>query len=176
MAAQFEALGDFLDDYLELPVRGNDSVQRMYRIPSPSAEDGLRIEKITTVAAKLYTGGAGVDTTVLDDEEERDLYRMCLGEAVYTQMLAEVPWSRFRHAAMTAMFWITSDRDMAAKYWASDGDPSRLAPNRAARRQQQQGSSESAAANTTRSRGSTSGTRAGSRRRNKGASGGAARR
>ncbi|MFJ4009469.1 hypothetical protein [Streptomyces sp. NPDC090026] len=170
MAATFDALDDFLDDYLELPVKGTDGVQRTYRIPSPPAEDGLRVEKITTMAARMLATGTEPDTTVLDDREELDLYRLCLSD-VHDQLLAEVPWSRFKLAALTAMYWITADRETAAAFWKAGGDPSRLAPNRAARRQQRPGSSGSAAASTTRSRGSTSGTRAGSRRRGRGAPG-----
>ncbi|WP_267244347.1 hypothetical protein [Streptomyces sp. PR69] len=167
MGAAFEALDDFFDDYLELPVKGKDGVQRIYRIPSPPAEDGLRVEKITTLAARVMATGTAPDTDALDDAEELDLYRMCLSET-YEPLLAEVPWSRFKLAALTAMYWITADRETAHTYWAAGGDPSLLAPNRAARRQHRHDSSESAAANTTRSRGSTSGTKAGSPRRSKG--------
>lgn len=166
MAASFEALDDFLDDWLELPVRGTDGVQRTYRIPSPPAEDGIRVERITTMAARLMAKGAGPDADGLDDAEELDLYRLTLGD-VYDQLLADVPWSRFKLAALTAMYWIIADRETAHAYWAAGGDPSRLAPNRAARRRNP-GSSESAAASTTPSRGSTNGTKAGSPRSGKG--------
>lgn len=167
MAATFAALGDFLDDWLELPVRCKDGQTRVFRIPSPPAEDGLRIDQITTMAARLALGGAPADEEVLNDDEERDLFKLALGD-VYEEILSHVGWTRFRHIAMTAIVWITSSRDNAALYWAAGGDPSRLAPNRAARRSQNSGSSASAAANTTRSRGSTSGTRAGSNRHGKG--------
>ncbi|AQS70840.1 hypothetical protein [Streptomyces pactum] len=173
MAAQFEALEDFLDDYLKLPVLCKDGQTRVFSIPSPPAEDGLRVDTITKAAAKLFLDGTEPDQEVLDDAEERDLFRLVLGD-VHDDMLAQVKWSRFRHAAMTAMVWVLNDRDTAAKFWGSGGDPSLLAPNRAGRRQQRSAPSASAAANTTRSRGSTSGTRAGSRqrrRRGNGASG-----
>ncbi|MFG3174941.1 hypothetical protein ACGFZC_07660 [[Kitasatospora] papulosa] len=158
MAGNFEALGDFLDDFLELPVTGTDGVERVYRIEDPSAEDGLRVERVTSMAARLAMGGAAVDTTALDDEEELDLYRMCLGEA-HDRLKAEVGWSRFKHVALTTMFWITADRETAEAYWASGATPGK-APNRAARRQRTPASSASAAASTTRKRASTSGTRA----------------
>lgn len=164
MAAKFEALGDFLDDYLELPVRRKDGQTRPFRIPSPPAEDGLRVEEITKAAARLYLNGSAPDEEFLDDEEEKNLYRLVLGP-VHDEILADVNWTRFRHVALTAMVWILNDRDSAALYWAAGGDPSLFAPNRAARRQQRSAPSASAAASTTRSRGSTSGTRAGSRRR-----------
>ncbi|MEV8353198.1 hypothetical protein ACFVTT_33975 [Streptomyces niveus] len=165
MAAAFEALDDFLDDWLELPVKGKDGQQRVYRIPSPPAEDGIRVEKITTMAARLMAGGTAPDTGHLDDDEEIDLYRLTLGDAMYERLVAEVPWSRFKLVALTAMYWITADRETAHAYWTAGGDPSLLAPNRAARRQQSRGSSASDGASTTKRPDSTSGTKAGSRRR-----------
>ncbi|MBE4783905.1 MULTISPECIES: DUF7426 family protein [Streptomyces] len=174
MAAQFEALGDFLDDWLELPVRGKDGQTRTYRIPSPPAEDGLRVEEITKAAARLFLNGVSPDEELLDDDEERDLYRLVLG-SMHDEILADVSWTRFRHVALTTMVWIVQDRDSAAKYWSAGGDPSRLAPNRAARRQPKSQRSASAAASTTRSRGSTNGTKAGSRQRGRKGAGGAGR-
>ncbi|MFI0530321.1 hypothetical protein ACH3XX_09755 [Streptomyces scabiei] len=174
MAAQFEALGDFLDDWLELPVRGKDGQMRTYRIPSPPAEDGLRVEEITKAAARLFLNGTSPDEELLDDDEEASLYRTVLG-SMHDEILADLSWTRFRHVALTTMVWIVHDRDSAAKYWAAGSDPSRLAPNREARRQRRSAPSASAAASTTRSRGSTSGTRAGSRRRGRQGGGGAGR-
>lgn len=163
MAATFEALDDFLDDWLELPVLCKDGKTRTFRIPSPPAEDGLRVDQITTAAARLALGGSPADEQVLSDDEERDLFRLVLGD-MHDEIFPHVSWSRFRHVAMTAMVWITTNRDNAAIYWKAGGDPSHLAPNRAARRQQQSGSSASDAARSTRQRGSTNGTKARSRR------------
>ncbi|MFD3790775.1 hypothetical protein [Streptomyces cyaneofuscatus] len=162
MSAAFEALGDFLDDFLELPVIGKDGETRTYRIEDPSAEDGLRIERITTLAARLAAGGSAVDAPALDDEQELDLYRMCLGDT-YEELRADLSWGRFRHVALTAMMWITADRETAAAYWSTGNAPGK-APNRETRRQASRDSSASAAASTTRKPGSTSGTRAGSRK------------
>lgn len=164
--SDFEALDNFLDDYLELPVKGRDGQVRIYRIDDPSAEDGIRIEKITSLAARLAAGGKAPDAPVLDDDEERDLYRMCLGDA-YDQLLDDgVKWAVFKHVALTAMFWVTTDKDTAKEFWKTGQQPGK-APNRAARRQASRGSSASATANTTRSPASTSGTRAASPRRNR---------
>ena len=154
MAITFEALDELLDDALELPLRG-----KTYRIPSPSAEDGLRVQRITTLAARLVEGGEAIDTTLLDDDEELDLLQLCLGP-VYDQLLKDgVNWSQLRHAGLTAMFWIISDVETAEKYWKAAGDPSQLAPNRAERRAKAK-KNGSASASKTRSRGSTSGTNA----------------
>jgi hypothetical protein len=173
MAARFEALDDFLDDWLELPVLCTDGQTRTFRIPSPPAEDGLRVDQLTMAAARLALGGAPADQEVLNDDEERDLFKLVLGP-VHEEIAPHLSWSRYRHVAMTAMVWITSNRENAAAYWAT-GKVS--APNRAARRSQPSVSSVSAAANGTRSRGSTSGTRADSPRAGSGkGKGGRARR
>lgn len=162
---QFEALDAFLDDYLELPVRGRDGETRVYRIEDPPAEDGLRIERITTLAARLAAGGTRPETPVLDDEEERDLFRLCLGDT-YDQLLADgVKWAQFKHVALTAMFWVVADKETAAEFWRTGQQPGKAANREARRAQQRRGGSGSGGANTTPSPGSTSGTRAGSRRR-----------
>ncbi|MGW1405020.1 DUF7426 family protein [Streptomyces sp. NPDC002403] len=163
----FQALGDFLDDALELPIAGRDGVVRTYRIEDPSAEDGIRIERITTMAARLAAGGSADMAPALDDEQELDLYRMCLGDT-YEELRADLSWGRFRHVALTAMMWITADRETAAAYWAT-GDAPGKAQNRAGRRQASRGSSASGAASTTRKPASTSGTRAVSSRSRKAA-------
>ncbi|MFI0268560.1 DUF7426 family protein [Streptomyces luteogriseus] len=160
----FEALDHFLEDYLELPVKGKDGQVRTYRIDDPSAEDGIKIERITSLAARLAAGAKRPDIQLLDDQEELDLYRMCLG-AAYEPLKREVGWSAFKHVALTAMFWVTADKDTAAEFWRT-GQQAGKAANRAARRAQARpGTSESGAASTTQSPASTSGTRAGSRRR-----------
>lgn len=166
MAAKFQALDDFLDDWLELPAKCKDGETRTFKIPSPAAEDGLRVEAITKAAARLYLNGTEPDQELLDNDEEKDLFKLVLG-SVHDEIAAQLSWARFRHVALTTMVWVLQDRDRAATYWESGGDPSLLAPNRAARRQPKSPPSASAAASGTRSRGSTSGTKAGSRRRRK---------
>lgn len=149
--ARLEALDELFDDALELPIKG-----KVYRVPSPSGEDGLKVQRITSVAVQLLAGGKDINTEVLDDDEERSLHQMCLGP-VYEELLADgVGWAWLRHAGLTAMIWIANGQDAAAKYWAAAGDPSRLAPNREARRAAKK--SGSAAAKSTPKRGSTSGT------------------
>ncbi|MEU2443563.1 hypothetical protein ABZ588_08585 [Streptomyces althioticus] len=162
---QFEALDDFLDDYLELPVRIRGGEVRVYRIEDPPAEDGIRIERVTTLAARLAAGQKAPDAPVLDDDEERDLYRLCLGDT-YDEMLDDgVGWAQFKHVAMTAMFWVIADKETAAEFWRTGQQPGK-AGNRADRRAQaRRSTSASGGASTTPQPGSTSGTRAGSRPR-----------
>ncbi|MFK0124880.1 hypothetical protein ACIQSP_16385 [Streptomyces nigra] len=166
----FEALDDFLSDGLDLPVKGEDGVVREYHIPDPSAEAGIKIERITSLAARLAAGGTAPDTSVLDDEEELDLYRLCLGPA-YDKLIAETSWSMFKHVSLTVMFWVTTDEDTALEYWRTGVAPGKAARNRAERRQMSRASSAKGAANGTRSPASTSGTRAASQRRSRGGHG-----
>ncbi|MFJ7902372.1 hypothetical protein ACIQ6V_18080 [Streptomyces sp. NPDC096198] len=141
----FEALDELLVESLPLPIGG-----RIYTVPAPSAEVGLRTQALINAAAVAADGGKA-DEQVLGDAAERDLYRDVLGTA-HDEMVADgVPWPALKHAALTSMVWIAQDKTAAEKFWNAAGDPNRLAPNRAARRQ-------SGAANSTRSRGSMSGT------------------
>lgn len=153
MAGSFKILEEFQDDALTLPVRLPDGSVQEFRIPSPSADEGLRVQKLMEQGARMADSGTPLDTEVLDDAQEMDLFQIALGTAYPELNAAGLSWSRFRHVAMTAVMWITAGLDVAEKYWEADGDPSRAAPNRAARRQ-----ASSAAASSTKRRGSTSGT------------------
>lgn len=156
MPGKFESLNELLDETIDLPIMG-----KVYKVQSPSSRDGLKVEKITNIAIAMANGGKNIDTQVLDDDEERDLFRLCLGDT-YQELLEDgVPWVWLRHAALTAMMWISTGMTAAEKYWASAGNPETQAPNRAARR-----ATGSAAVNSTQKRGSTSGTnrRQGTRR------------
>lgn len=157
MAGRFEALDELLDEAIELPVPSDKHPGRkVYRIESPNAKDGLQIEKITNIAVHLANGGENIDTEMLDDDEERDLYQMLLGH-VYAEMLADgVKWVWLRHASLTVLMWVSSGLNTAETFWKAAGDPERLAPNRATRRSKQQDGS--AAETSTRGRASTSGT------------------
>ncbi|MCA6093492.1 hypothetical protein LE181_15150 [Streptomyces sp. SCA3-4] len=142
----FEALDELLDESLHLPIGG-----RVYRVPAPSAEVGLRTQAIVHAAAVAADGGRA-DEQILADAAERDLYADVLGSA-HAEMVADgVPWPALKHSAITAMVWISQDKAAAERFWNAAGDPSRVAPNRQQRRAQ------SGAASSTRSRGSTSGT------------------
>lgn len=157
MATRFDALDDLLDDALELPVRGRDGQTRTYRIPSPSAEDGLRIQKISALATRLIAGGEPLSTEILNDNEEIDLIHDALGTAEAEMIADGVDWAWRRHAGITAYLWITQGTEQAQQFWAAAGDPTKLpAANRAARRAAK--SSGSAKAAATKRRASTSGT------------------
>lgn len=152
MAGAFKVLEEFQDDALTLPVRLPDGTVREFRIPAPSADDGLRVQRLMETARRLTDEGAPADTEVLNDDAEMNLFEVALGTAFEDLRACGVDWSRFRHVAMTAVMWITAGLDVAETYWAADGDPTR-APNRAQRR-----AASSAAAKSTPRRASTSGT------------------
>lgn len=162
MGGKFEALGELLDEYIELPVPIGDRKDgnvKTYHIDSPSGRDGLKIEQITQIAITLATGGEDLNTEMMDDDEERSMFKLLLGDK-YEEMLEDgVKWAWLRHAALTCLMWVSSGLTTAERYWASAGDPERMAPNRAARRSKQQGSS--AAETSTRGRASMNGTNRG---------------
>lgn len=164
---RFDALDEYLDDSLTLPVRGVDGTVREYTIPSPTAEDGLRVQRIMTSATRAVQAAesnnepAAADTAVLDDEAEADLFELALGKELFDQLKLDVSWPALKLVAMTAVMWITADLDTAERFWTSGGAPSQSGPNRAQRR----AAGSSAAAKSTRSRASTSGTKAQPRRR-----------
>lgn len=159
--AQFEALGEFRDDALTLPVPDGNGGTNMVRIPSPPGRDGLAIQDIMEAARRLHVNGTPPTQEIANDAEERDLYRTAVGSKLYEQLLDEYDWTMVRHIAMTAVVWITQGQDTAAAYWATAGDPKAAAtPNRATRRAS--ASTASAKASTTRRQGSGSTTRAAS--------------
>ncbi|QFY09644.1 hypothetical protein GBF35_25975 [Nonomuraea phyllanthi] len=145
--AKLKALDEFFDDTLTLPISGKE-----YTIPAPDAETGLLCQRLMQAGVAAANGQAAdlSDLAELDDDQETDLYRRCLG-TVYDELLADkVTWPRIKHAGITAFLWIAVDLDAAMKFWDAGGLPEALAPNRAA---------SEVAANTTRPRGSTSGTK-----------------
>ena len=160
MGGNFQKLGELLDEYIDLPVPigdRKDGKVKTYHIESPTSRDGLKIEAITQAAVTLVSGGEDINTELLDDDEERNTFKLLLGLDVYEEMLADgVKWVWLRHAALTCLMWVNSGLTTAEQYWASAGDPERLARNRQERRSKQQGSS--AAATSTRGRASMSGT------------------
>ncbi|MGW0550565.1 DUF7426 family protein [Streptomyces altiplanensis] len=155
MARQFAAVDQLLDDALELPVPGKDGVTRTYRIEAPTADQGLRIQRLMTSATRMVETGEEIDTEALDDAQELDLYRAALGSA-YDALCAEVDWAWLKHTALTAVFWVVADAETAERYWAAGGDPEKVAP--AQNRQQRRAGASSAVESKTPRRASTSGT------------------
>lgn len=159
MAGQFEALDELLDEFIVLPVpvgEGDNQTRKMYKVVSPSAQDGLKIERLTNFAIQAINGGEDINTEILDDDEERNLYTLLLGATFDDMMKDGVTWAWVRHVSLTALMWVSSGVEVAEQFWKAAGDPERMAPNRETRRSKQQGGS--AAAKSTPQRGYTNGT------------------
>ncbi|MFE1349105.1 hypothetical protein [Streptomyces sp. NPDC058757] len=153
MAASFKVLDEFLGDSLDLPAKCKDGKVRTFHIPSPDAENGLKVERLMEIGIRLAADPeAAPDAAALDDVAELNLYRASLGSA-YDDALNLLPWAMFKHMALTASLWISQGLDAAETYWNAGGDPSQLGP---ANREQRRASSR--AAKSTPSRASRSGT------------------
>lgn len=163
---KFKALDGALDgDALELPIPSEKHPDgRVYRIPDPPADLGMRVSRLVTGAIAAYQTGAAPDTQLLDDQAEGDIVERLLGPALVEMRADGVRWSMIRHAGMTAMMWVALGEDAAAAYWesGSGGRPGEATPaggNRASRR------ASEAAARRTLSQASTNGMRGSQRRR-----------
>lgn len=138
MATKFQDLDDFFDAALELPIGG-----KIYRIPSPTAEVGLYVQRIMEAAAWINDGQlppGEAPKLKLDDDEEVDLYEMVMGPALAEMHADKVAWSKIMLAAQTAFIWIGAGDAAAEAFWTSGGDPKAVsiqANNRAERRAQE---------------------------------------
>jgi len=112
----FDDLGDFLSPTLDLPVGG-----RIYKVPSPPAKDGLRLQAIFSGAYFAVSGEKPerAGATTLDDTDERDLYKVSLGP-VHDEMIADgCTWEQVKHAGITAFIWHVAGASAALAYWTS---------------------------------------------------------
>lgn len=125
---------------------------RVYRIPSPSAKDGLRLARLASLAVRANDEDPGAKVTEddlasidLDDAEERDLYRMALGSA-YQEMLDDgVSWVRIQRLGRYMFFYFGMSPESAEQALRSgvlSGEAK--APNRATRRTAKKATSKSA--------------------------------
>lgn len=148
-----EEAAAWLDGDLVLPIGG-----KKYRVPEYSAEVGLRVEAVLDAGRRVATGGAVREKhqQILDDEEEKDLYRDVLG-AAYEQLLKDVSWPMLRHCALTAMYRFNMSEALAEAHWnRGAGGEVGKAGSRSSRPATRR---TTAAASTTKLRASGSGTR-----------------
>ena len=116
----FADLDEFFDDTLKLPIGG-----KTYVIRSVDAETGLWCQRMMESAAVVSAGAqlseGDVDGLLLDDDQERDLFRRVLG-ATYDEMVADkVSWERLKHAGTTAFMWAAGNKETAEEFWLSGG-------------------------------------------------------
>lgn len=154
----FKDLDELLDDTLPLPIKG-----KVYRVPGVDAEWGLICQRMLSAGVQAFHAAGTPDkpvpgAPVIEDGNEQDFYRRCLGP-VYDELRADgISWEKIKFCGTTAFLWIAQGAELAEQYWNSGGDPEASAPNR-----QQRRSTGTDGATTTRQPNSTSGTR--SRRR-----------
>lgn len=125
----FADLDEFFDDTLKLPVGG-----KTYVIASVDAETGLWCQRMLSTAAEVATGSDLSETEVgdllLDDDQERDLYRRVLGD-VYDELVADkVGWERLKHVGTTAFMWAAGNKQTAEDFWLSGGEAGSGEPQR----------------------------------------------
>lgn len=119
----FRDVEEYLDPTIKLPIRG-----KIYVIESPDAKTGLWVQAIMTAAAQLRAGvepsTGGLESLVLDDDEERDAMKRVLG-ATFDELAADrVPWEFVKHAGQTVMVWIMHGKPAAERFWnGSDAAP-----------------------------------------------------
>lgn len=86
------------DDALVLPaIKSKKHPEgKVYLIPSPDAETGLRLAGLANVAARVAGGGEAdeeeVESLILSDTEERTFIQQVLGDAYQTMMDDGVSW------------------------------------------------------------------------------------
>jgi hypothetical protein len=168
---------DFLqDDALTVPVPLPDGSRKDYRIPSPDHHDGLWMATLANLGIKAHNDAEITERDVsnleLDDDAERDLYRIALGTA-YSELIADhVSWERIRRVGKYAfMVWAFSKEqaDEAVRKGALSGEAPR--PNRAQKRAAATRPASTASANKTPRRASTASSATPARKRAKAARG-----
>lgn len=100
MDTGFEDLRTFFDPDLLLPVDGTE-----YRIPCPTAEEGLALK------ARLLSS-----TKIEDAEELRMLEKIC-GPELWARLKRELSWPKVIHVARTGLVHYGYGPESANVYW-----------------------------------------------------------
>lgn len=112
-----------------------------YKVASPDAKTGLYLSTIAKIGVSAAMGQdvppSELEKLKLDDDDERGLYEVVLGDT-YAQMVADgVPWTLLQHIGQDAYLTFALNEDTANATLimaASRLGKSRTQPNRAARR------------------------------------------
>lgn len=108
-------LRTFLDQpTLTLPVGG-----KKYTVQPCRADVWLRLQEIARRAEDDPTAEATPDT---------ELFKLALGDDLYTKLLPLVTGPELRHIGTTAYLWQLGNHEFAARFWASGGKASTPAP------------------------------------------------
>lgn len=148
--AKFKDLDQYLDDQLELTVKG-----KTYTFSPADARLGLRMQRMLAVGMGAAHGNVDEDaaTEAMAGMEDETFFPQIMGDT-YEQLLADgVPYRALTLISSTLMLWNLQGEDEAAEFWQSGGKAP--APNRAQRRA---ATTRTGAASTTKRRASGTGT------------------
>lgn len=118
-----------LDEFptLKLPIKG-----KTYVVKAPDAATGLWVQSIMVAASAIRAGQEPAESdlsTVLDDDDERDLHRRVLGDTFDELVADKIPWPALKKAGATTVMWITYGDDVAERFWnGATDDPKAPAP------------------------------------------------
>lgn len=124
----FKDVAEFVDDELELPIKG-----KVYRVPPVDALVGLRLQRLLLLA-RLSAQGVELSPEdaaelELDDNSQAELYKQLLGP-VYDEMLADgVSYPHLERAGNTAVAFFVGGMEAAEAAW-SEVAPGKPEPKR----------------------------------------------
>lgn len=115
------------DPVLRLPIKG-----KTYVVHDVDAATGLFVQSLMS-SASMVRSGLEIDPTdrrlVLDDDDERDLYRRVLGDT-YDELVNDgVKWRLVKRAGQATVLWIHRGEEAAEQFWnGGPEDPKAPAP------------------------------------------------
>lgn len=113
---------------------------KIYHVPSPDAETGLRLSALADLSMKISKGIEVAESDLkrlrLDDREELEFTTQVLGAPLVDEMLADgVKWEHLKRLTMFAFTYFSVSPDAANKAaQAGMFNPKAQAPNRETRR------------------------------------------
>lgn len=116
---------------------------KVYTIPAPDAETGMRLTALADVAAKQERGlkitEADAAKLVMNDDEEREFAVQVMGDTYHEMVADGVSWPRIQKIVQYAYIYFAMGQDVAekaAREGILNGGKARIPTNRAARRAQ----------------------------------------
>ena len=120
-----EPLESFFDATLTLPI----SAKKSYVIPSPDADTGLQVQRLTIIGQRAAQNESLSDDDKaflqsmpeLDDEQ---LLRRLLSDKVVDQMVADkLSWHARQVVVGAVMHWVAFGQEAAEEYWKAAAGP-----------------------------------------------------
>jgi hypothetical protein len=109
-------LDELIDPVLRLPIHG-----KTYEVRSPSAELGIKLERLfqSAIAQSAGVSASDISDIKLSDDEERNLYKQLLGPVWDEMVVDDLPWVYVKHVGVTALLWVAGGLDAAEAYWST---------------------------------------------------------